>query len=192
MKSSIGKIISRLGIVCIILALSLCVYNVYDTFRAYYAQKRIMEKYSTLKSSSGIVPDYILNPDMDMPEVEVNGLTCIGTLEIPKLDLNLCVTSTFTYELMKQLPCRYYGSIYKNNMVIAAHDSWFHFGRLSSLNQGDEVIFTDVSGNRFEYSVDVIEAVKPNSVEDVTSGKWPLTLFTCTLDAQNRVVVRCK
>ncbi len=192
MKSSIGKIISRLGIVCIILALSLCVYNVYDTFRAYYAQKRIMEKYSTLKSSSGIVPDYILNPDMDMPEVEVNGLTCIGTLEIPKLDLNLCVTSTFTYELMKQLPCRYYGSIYKNNMVIAAHDSWFHFGRLSMLNQGDEVIFTDVSGNRFEYSVDVIEAVKPNSVEDVTSGKWPLTLFTCTLDAQNRVVVRCK
>ncbi len=192
MKSSIGKIISRLGIVCIILALSLCVYNVYDTFRAYYAQKRIMEKYSTLKSSSGIVPDYILNPDMDMPEVEVNGLTCIGTLEIPKLDLNLCVTSTFTYELMKQLPCRYYGSIYKNNMVIAAHDSWFHFGRLSTLNQGDEVIFTDVSGNRFEYSVDVIEAVKPNSVEDVTSGKWPLTLFTCTLDAQNRVVVRCK
>lgn len=192
MKSSIGKIISRLGIVCIILALSLCVYNVFDTFRAYYAQKRIMEKYSTLKSSSGIVPDYILNPDMDMPEVEVNGLTCIGTLEIPKLDLNLCVTSTFTYELMKQLPCRYYGSIYKNNMVIAAHDSWFHFGRLSTLNQGDEVIFTDVSGNRFEYSVDVIEAVKPNSVEDVTSGKWPLTLFTCTLDAQNRVVVRCK
>ena len=192
MKSSIGKIISRLGIVCIILALSLCVYNVYDTFRAYYAQKRIMEKYSTLKSSSGIVPDYILNPDMDMPEVEVNGLPCIGTLEIPKLDLNLCVTSTFTYELMKQLPCRYYGSIYKNNMVIAAHDSWFHFGRLSTLNQGDEVIFTDVSGNRFEYSVDVIEAVKPNSVEDVTSGKWPLTLFTCTLDAQNRVVVRCK
>lgn len=192
MKSSIGKIIGRLGIVCIILALSLCVYNVYDTFRAYYAQKRIMEKYSTLKSSSGIVPDYILNPDMDMPEVEVNGLTCIGTLEIPKLDLNLCVTSTFTYELMKQLPCRYYGSIYKNNMVIAAHDSWFHFGRLSTLNQGDEVIFTDVSGNRFEYSVDVIEAVKPNSVEDVTSGKWPLTLFTCTLDAQNRVVVRCK
>ena len=192
MKSSIGKIISRLGIVCIILALSLCVYNVYDTFRAYYAQKRIMEKYSTLKSSSGIVPDYILNPDMDMPEVEVNGLTCIGTLEIPKLDLNLCVTSTFTYEFMNQLPCRYYGSIYKNNMVIAAHDSWFHFGRLSTLNQGDEVIFTDVSGNRFEYSVDVIEAVKPNSVEDVTSGKWPLTLFTCTLDAQNRVVVRCK
>lgn len=192
MKSSIGKIISRLGIVCIVLALSLCVYNVYDTFRAYYAQKRIMEKYSTLKSSSGIVPDYILNPDMDMPEVEVDGLTCIGTLEIPELDLNLCVTSTFSYELMKQLPCRYYGSIYKNNMVIAAHDSWFHFGRLSTLNQGDEVIFTDVSGNRFEYSVDVIEAVKPNCVEDVTSGKWPLTLFTCTLDAQNRVVVRCK
>lgn len=93
---------------------------------------------------------------------------------------------------MQEIPCRYYGSVYKNNMVIAAHNSWFHFGRLSTLEQGDEVIFKDANGNCFQYSVDEIEAVKPNAVEEVTNGKWPLTLYTCTLDAQYRVVVRCK
>ena len=72
--------------------------------------------------------------------------------------------------------------------MIAAHN----FGRIGTLHSGDKVIFTDASGNKFEYYVDAIEALKPNSVEDVTSGKWPLTLFTCTLDAQNRIVVRCK
>lgn len=79
-----------------------------------------------------------------------------------------------------------------NNMVIAAHDSWFHFGRIHTLKSGDSVKFTDASGNQFDYCVDAVDVVSPNSVDDVTNGKWPLTLFTCTLDAQNRVVVRCK
>ena len=64
--------------------------------------------------------------------------------------------------------------------------------RLNTLKSGDEVIFTDVSGNCFKYSVETMDVVSPESVADVTNGKWPLTLVTCTLDSQNRVVVRCK
>lgn len=192
MRNKIGKLTSRIGVVCIILALCLCSYNVYDTFRSYYVQKHIRNEYHTLKTSSGEIPDYILNPDMDMPEVEVDGISCIGTLEIPSLDLNLCVASTFTYEIMQEIPCRYYGSVYKSNMVIIAHNYWFHFGRLNTLKSGDKVIFTDASGNCFKYSVDAMDVVSPESVAEVTNGKWPLTLVTCTLDSQNRVVVRCK
>lgn len=194
MKERIGKGVSYLGIILIVLAVSLCFYNVYDSIRADISSKSIMNDYMAHVSSGpqGSVPDYILNPDMDMPEVEVDDLSCIGVLEIPSLDIQLPITSTFNYALMKQAPCRYYGSIYKNNMVIAAHDSWFHFGRIHTLKSGDSVKFTDASGNQFDYCVDVVDVVSPNSVDDVTSGKWPLTLFTCTLDAQNRVVVRCK
>lgn len=151
-----------------------------------------MNAYHIEKTSVGSIPDYVLNPDMEMPEVDVDGISCIGTLEIPRLDLNLCVTSTFSDENMKQLPCRYYGSIYKNNMVIVAHNYWFHFGRLNTLKSGDEIIFTDASGNCFKYSVDAMDVVSPESVAEVTNGKWSLTLVTCTLDSQNRIVVRCK
>lgn len=47
-------------------------------------------------------------------------------------------------------------------------------------------------GIRFSYYVAVTEALTPWSVEDMTSGEWPLSLFTCTLDSQNRVTVRCE
>lgn len=173
-------------------SISLCSYNVYDSYRSYFVSKQKMNAYHVVKTSVGSIPDYVLNPDMEMSEVDVDGISCIGTLEIPRLDLNLCVASTCSDENMKQLPCRYYGSIYKSNMVIVAHNYWFHFGRLNTLKSGDAVIFTDVSGNCFKYSVDAMDVVSPESVAEVTNGKWPLTLVTCTLDSQNRVVVRCK
>lgn len=184
--------VSWIGIFCVVCSISLCAYNVYDSFRSYFVSKQKMNAYHVVKTSVGSVPDYVLNPDMDMSEVDVDGISCIGTLEIPSLDLNLCVTSTFSDENMKQLPCRYYGSIYKSNMVIIAHNYWFHFGRLNTLKSGDEIIFTDVSGNCFKYSVAAKDVVGPESVAEVTNGKWPLTLVTCTLDSQNRIVVRCK
>ncbi len=192
MKNRLYRYVSWIGIFCVVCSISLCAYNVYDSYRSYFVSKQKMNAYHVVKTSVGSIPDYVLNPDMEMPEVDVDGISCIGTLEIPRLDLNLCVTSICSDENMKQLPCRYYGSIYKNNMVIIAHNYWFHFGRLNTLKRGDEVIFTDVSGNQFKYSVDAMDVVSPESVADVTNGKWPLTLVTCTLDSQNRIVVRCK
>lgn len=192
MKNRLYQYVSWIGIFCVVCSISLCAYNVYDSYRSYFVSKQKMNAYHIEKTSVGSVPDYVLNPDMEMPEVDVDGISCIGTLEIPRLDLNLCVASTFSDENMKQLPCRYYGSIYKSNMVIVAHNYWFHFGRLNTLKSGDEIIFTDVSGNCFKYSVDAMDVVGPESVAEVTNGKWPLTLVTCTLDSQNRIVVRCK
>lgn len=192
MKNRISRILSCIGIVLVVCSVSLCAYNIYDSFRSYFVSQQKMNEYDIVKTSVGSIPDYVLNPDMDMPEVDVDGMSCVGTLEIPSLDLNLCVTSTFSDENMKQLPCRYYGSVYKKNMVIIAHNYWFHFGRLNTLKSGDEVIFTDAFGNQFKYSVDAMDVVSPESVAEVTNGKWPLTLVTCTLDSQNRIVVRCK
>ncbi len=48
-----------------------------------------MSEYHTLKTSSGEIPDYVLNPDMEMPEEKVDGIPCVGILEIPSLNLKL-------------------------------------------------------------------------------------------------------
>ena len=37
-----------------------------------------------------------------------------------------------------------------------------------------------------------IEILKPEEVDDMTSGQWPLTLFTCTYGGASRVTVRCE
>lgn len=183
------QVLKYIGCICVVLALGLTLFNVYDTFRARKSEEDILAAYN-LKND--LDPDVWIDPDMDMPEVELDGLSCIGTIEIPSLDIKLPVTSEFTYDLMKLAPCRYSGSVYKGNMVIATHNSWFHFGRIHSLDPGSKVVFTDALGNQFEYRVAVVESLTPDSVEDMTSSDYPLTLFTCTLDAKNRVTVRCK
>ena len=102
------------------------------------------------------VPDYVLVPQMKMPEETVDGIAYIGVLEIPDLGLNLPVASNWSYPLLRQTPCRYTGSAYTNDLVIAAHNYDKHFGGLKNLQIGDSVTFTDMDGDVFfpEFSED--------------------------------------
>ena len=204
-KNQIGKIFTITGLLLFAAALALSVYNLWDGYRAEQSREKLLEEYrdknqnisgegEQAEESDGQIPDYQLNPEMEMPEItleDLDGAACIGVLEITKIDLKLPVLSEWSYPLLKKAPCRYSGSAYLDNLVIAAHNYRTHFGKLKELETGDEVIFTDAAGNRFEYKVAVVEALTPQSVEDMTSGEWALSLFTCTLDGKNRVTVRC-
>ena len=204
-KNWIGKIFTITGLLLFAAALALFVYNLWDGYRAEQSREKLLEEYrdknqnisdegEQAEESDGQIPDFQLNPEMEMPKVmleELDGAACIGVLEIPKIDLKLPVLNEWSYPLLKKAPCRYSGSAYLDNLVIAAHNYRTHFGKLKELEMGDEVIFTDAAGNRFEYKVAVVEALTPQSVEDMTSGEWALSLFTCTLDGKNRVTVRC-
>ena len=204
-KNWIGKIFTITGLLLFAAALALSVYNLWDGYRAEQSREKLLEEYrdknqnisdegEQAEESDGQIPDYQLNPEMEMPEItleDLDGAACIGVLEIPEIDLKLPVLSEWSYPLLKKAPCRYSGSAYLDNLVIAAHNYRTHFRKLKELETGDEVIFTDAAGNRFEYKVAVVEALTPQSVEDMTSGEWALSLFTCTLDGKNRVTVRC-
>lgn len=204
-KNQIGKIFTITGLLLFAAALALSVYNLWDGYRAEQSREKLLEEYrdknqnisdegEQAEESDEQIPDYQLNPEMEMPEItleDLDGAACIGVLEIPAIDLKLPVLSEWSYPLLKKAPCRYSGSAYLDNLVIAAHNYRTHFGKLKELETGDEVIFTDAAGNRFEYKVAVVEALTPQSVEDMTSGEWALSLFTCTLDGKNRVTVRC-
>ena len=143
------------------------------------------------KTDELLLPDYVLNPDMPMPTREVDGLTCIGMLELPALGLSLPVLSEWSYDALKLAPCRYSGSAYRNDMVIAAHNYRAHVGRLSRAAVGDEVRFTDADGNLFRYEIAGLETLSPTAVSEMTASGWELTLFTCTLGGQARLAVRC-
>lgn len=126
-----------------------------------------------------------------MPEETIDGRSYIGVLEILSLSLQLPVIGSWSYAELREAPCRYAGSAYQKNMVIAGHNYSSHFGNLKNLSQGDTVIFTDVDGNRFHYRVIELETLAPDAVDDLTSGDWDLTLFTCTIGGRSRVTVRC-
>lgn len=137
------------------------------------------------------VPDYVQFPDMEMPEVEVDGQMYIGVLTIPAIELQLPVISQWSLPKLKIAPARYMGSAYQDNLILLAHNYSTHFGTLRDLTMGDQVLFTDMAGNVFEYTVAEMETLRPNESRKMIESDYPLTLFTCTPGGQMRLTVRC-
>ena len=138
------------------------------------------------------IPDYLLNPDMEMPVLIYDGQDYIGTLSLPTLGLELPILSQWSYEGLKTAPCRYTGSAYQNNLVLMAHNYTAHFRTLPDIREGDLVLFTDVDGNCFSYEVAATETLMPTAIEEMTDSGWDLTLFTCTTGGSYRFTVRCQ
>lgn len=99
--------------------------------------------------------------------------------------------SEWDYTRLKIAPYRYVGSTKTDNLVIAAHNYERHFGTISSLKIGDEVYVTDMDGVVSSYQVAETDILQPTEVEEMTSGDYDLTLFTCTYGGKTRVTVRC-
>ena len=196
-RKKVSSILIVTGLLLIAAALFLTGFNLYDEHRAERSVDHVLEQMKPQETPvlrEGEIPDYILNPDMEMPVETIDGLDYIGTLEIPSLDLELPVLSEWNYPNLRVAPCRYVGSAYQGNLIIAAHNYPSHFGNLKHLQEGEIVRFTDVDGNRFTYKVVVRETLEPTAIDEMQSeeeGAWDLTLFTCTIGGQSRVTVRC-
>lgn len=136
-------------------------------------------------------PDYVRNPDMEMPIETVDGVDYVGVLSIPALELELPVIDRWSYDALEQAPCRFSGTAYQKNLILCGHNYDSHFGRLKELSIGDSISFTDMDGNVFFYEVAELETLQPNETERLQSGNWPLSLFTCTYGGRTRYTVRC-
>lgn len=126
-----------------------------------------------------------------MATVECGGYAYMGCLAIPELELELPVMADWSDEKLKVSPCRYYGSLASEDVVLMAHNYAPFFGHLKKLSVGDALSFTDVNGQIWAYTVAELEVLPPDAVQEMTHSGYPLTLFTCTDDNANRLTVRC-
>ena len=213
-----GNFFITFGLLLIAAALCITGYNVRENHRAGVAASTALEQLrpridpapippegrtvyvqntSTSDTPAEPLPDgieypyYVLNPDMQMPVETVDGLDYIGVIRIPAIDLELPVISEWSESNLKHAPCRYSGSAYRNDLVIAAHNYREYFGQIKSLRLGAQIDFTDIDGNEFSYCVSEIETLQPADVDALISGDWDLTIFTCTVGGQTRIAVRC-
>ena len=191
-----GRFLIRLGLLLIAAALCFIIYNLYEEHRAREQSGQAFDALQEYipgsdQNDDTSMPDYMLNPNMEMPTQTIDGIDYIGVLEIPSLNLELPVISQWSYPNLRIAPCRYSGSAYSGGLVIAAHNYDSHFGRLKTLQTDDEVIFTDIDGNTFTYKVAVMEILEPLATEEMKSEEWDLSLFTCTIGGRSRVTVRC-
>lgn len=176
------------GALLIVAALSLMLYNYSADRRASQAANSLIPK---LKFSLTESQENDNNSD-EMKIVIIDGYGYVGYLSVPDLDLELPVMAECDYDRLKISPCRYYGSVKTDDMVIAAHNYTRHFGRLSRLKAGSSIVFTDMDGNMYSYKVSNIETLSPTATAEMILSEWDLTLYTCTYGGASRITVRCE
>lgn len=192
-KSKNGFIFTILGLICISLALLLSIYNIYEDYHAGQSSNEVIDELTQEIINNKENKETTDHPDKEMPTKYINNHYYIGVLEVPSINLSLPVMEDWSYQQLKIVPCRYTGSVYKDNMVIAGHNYTNHFMKIARLSAGSEIRFVDVEGNVYYYKIVNIEKLKPTDVEYLTqeSDDWDLTLFTCTLGGGKRIAIRC-
>ena len=186
-----GNLWMLLGLLLLAAALCLTGYNLWEEYQAEKSARQVLSQMEAQLSEPSALPAYLVAPEMEMPILIIDGHEYIGYLYIPSLDLSLPVMSQWSYPNLKLAPCRYSGSAYLDNLIIAGHNYKKQFGVLKNLQLGDKIVFTDMDRNSFSYAVSEILVLEPTAVEELQAGDWDLTLFTCTPGGQSRVTVRC-
>ncbi len=200
MKHRKVDILFLIGLLFITAALSLTGYNIWKGIQGSISANEVLYQ---LELGSGS-EEYLTTPGKEMPGFNLDGVVYAGVLQIPELGLQLPVADYWDDAVSEAVPCRYTGSPYTGDLIIAGHNYRQHFGRLHSLYPGAEVYFTDIDGNSFIYSVISMETIDGFDVTGMKDGSgtdllenskdmdcWDLTLFTCNFSGQARIAVRC-
>ena len=208
MRKKIGTFLMIIGVLLVLGALGLLVYNRQEAAKAQKNTEQLLprilaeieSKKQEKAETEGVeeVPElpqaweeFMDKEPEEMPVVELDGQKYIGYLSIPSLQLDLPVMSDWSYKQLKQAPCRYTGNVSQDNLVVMAHNYEYHFGGLKDLSQGENIFFTDMNGEITIYEVVARDILNPVAIEEVTENNYDLTLFTCTYGGQSRVTVYC-
>lgn len=128
-----------------------------------------------------------------------------GRIEIPKIKVDYPILSGETKSeqeteaLLKMSPIKFHGPEINEvgNYCIVGHNyrnSKF-FSKVPTLQNGDRIKITDMTGKVVEYSVYTKYNVVPSDTtctDQRTNGKTEITLITCTNDSKERVIVKAK
>ena len=209
MRKKLGYILIGLGAALIISALLLLIYNQWENKQAKESSESMLADVQTAIQEQAAIetPSLPEEPaktdektEEEVEETEptptkiamINGYNYIGILNLPGLMLELPVLSDCDEVLLKIAPCRDYGDLSTNDLVIAAHNYRNHFGRLSQLKNGDEVTFTDMDGVVHHYQIEKSMMIGAGDVVLVVDSGYELVLYTCDYTNQNRIAVYCK
>ena len=178
-----------------VIAISIFIfYNNFNLSRKENYSNQVLENYNIARLYAN------LNNNIDSASNEIGSnqiFNIIGIIEISKINLYYPVFSTYSDELLKISPCKFYGPLpgKSGNLCIAGHnyDNDKFFSKISSLSINDEIIIYDNSNNKFSYFVSDIYEVSsddPSPVYSYDKNNKQLTLITCNNFNNNRIVVK--
>lgn len=123
----------------------------------------------------------------------------IGTINIPKINVNYPIFAETTDALLKKSICKFHGANPNEigNLCLVGHNyrNTKFFSKVPTLVMGDVIEIKDLSQRTIQYEVYDMHTVDPSDTKDTTqytNGRKEVTLITCTDDSEQRVIVKCK
>lgn len=127
----------------------------------------------------------------EMPCVSYDGQDFVALLSVPENSINLPIRASWNTGYIKKVPCRFDGNPYDGSLVIGGCDSEGQFDFVSTLDNGDLITITDMTGTEFTYTVSVVRHSDDARAETLMDKNYDLTLFTKDTQMGNWLLVRC-
>lgn len=137
------------------------------------------------------------NVEKEHIESEFKGYKVCAKLNIPAINLETYVLEECSKQALLTSVTKFYGGEPNKvgNFCIAGHNYGPSnmFQNIKKLKINDEIYLTDTNGNKIKYLIYDIYTVLPNEtgcLSQKTDGNTELTLITCTLDSERRIIVK--
>ena len=124
-----------------------------------------------------------------MATLSLDGTNFVGIVEMPKYGSSLPVGAD--WGKVAKYPCRFSGSIYDRSMQIGATTQKGQYDFYREISVGDSVLYTDMEGNRFAYTVSDIRYEKHADQATLQKEDAALTLFIKNIYAFEYIVIFC-
>lgn len=205
MKSKFSKIIDIIILIIIITILAIFSIKTYNDYKVEKEDARVAEELEYLLKNDLTLYEEVLpeesNENITVLEptnedILIANVSYVGIFEIPSLDVRKAIVNGTTrkdiankigYDTHTGVPGK------KGNVVLAAHNSWNFFGRISKLNSGDLLYLTNRDG-KFTYKVFSVFKVHKSETwvyNEVEGHEKTITLITCVYPDNNyRWIVR--
>jgi len=135
----------------------------------------------------GAVPEP--RTDNTMPVFPIEGTDFIGILEMPLHGSELPVCAEWGKSF--RYPCCFSGSVYDRSIQIGGTSQKGQYDFYREISVGDEVFFTDMTGNRYAYTVKNIRYRKRADQAALKSEEAALTLFIKNVNAFEYILIFC-
>lgn len=174
--------------ISIILLISIIIIFIYQKYILYKKEKfskQLINNYNITK----IYSNYSINSYIN------NNI--LGIIQIDKINIYYPIFSTYSEELLKISPCRFYGPSpgKLGNLCIAGHnyDNNKFFSNIPNLELNDEIIIFDHLNNKYIYNVTDKYEVATNDMNPIYSydkKNKELTLITCNNKNNKRIIIK--
>ena len=134
--------------------------------------------------------------DGEIPYIEYQGYQVIGLIQISKINLEYPILIKTTQHSLTRSITRFGNGEVNGagNLCLAGHDYINNsmFGGINKLENGDEILITDLYGNTVTYTVFDKYTTNPDDtsvLESIDSIKREVTLITCSYGNKDRLII---